>query len=162
MEQSKKRFSLSGVAALCMFAVFSAAVLLTLLGGAGAYSRLTQRNQDRYESRTALQYVATKLRQAPGPEAVEVAPFGDGDALLIAENVDGIPCLTRIYCHDGWLMELFSLADGSFAPEDGEKLLPMAHLRLHREGSLVTVRLTDAQGAAQELKLSIRGSEVHP
>lgn len=162
MEHSKKKFSLSGVVALLMFALFSAAVLLTLLAGTGAYSRLTQRNQDSYESRTALQYMATKLRQAPGLGAVTVAPFGDGDALMIAENMDGIPCLTRIYCYDGWLMELFSLADGSFSPEDGEKLVPMARLSLDLEHALITVRLTDAQGTVQETKLYMRGSEVQP
>ena len=128
-----------------------------LLGGANIYRRLTQRNEHGYDSRTCVQYIATKLRQAPTPEAVTVTAFGDGDGLIIAETIGDCAYLTRIYCHDGWLMELFTAAGGTFAPEDGEKVLPLRSLSAEQNGSLIHVRLTASDNTLRELTLYIRG-----
>ena len=99
MKQQIQMRSLSTVAALLVLAVFAVGILSVLLGGVNAYTRLTQRDQAAYESRSAAQYLATKLRQTSGSEAVSVAPFGDGQALVIAEVVEGDMYLTRIYCY---------------------------------------------------------------
>ena len=149
--------SLSALAALLTFALFAIGILSVLLGGANVYRRLTQRDQHSYDSRTCAQYIATKLRQAPSPGAVAIAPFGDGDSLFITETIGDSTYLTRIYCHTGWLMELFTVADGAFAPEDGEKILPLQSLSLSRDGTLISIHLTDPDNSSQLLTLHIRG-----
>ena len=111
-----------GLAALLVLAVFAVGILGTLLGGAGIYQRLTWRDQTAFNSRTCAQYIATRVRQASG--TVEVACFGGVDALVIPESIQGETYLTRVYCYDSWLMELFAAESGSFEPQDGEKLLP--------------------------------------
>lgn len=155
----KKERSVSGLAALLVFAVFAVGILFVLLSGAQAYQRITERDRVSYDSRTCIQYLATKLRQADRPEAVSVAPFGSGDALLIVQQYGEDVYLTRVYCHDGWLMELFTVAEGSFSPEDGEKILPLAGLSLRQSGNLITATVTDETGAPLQLKLLIRGGE---
>ena len=162
MKQQIQMRSLSTVAALLVLAVFAVGILSVLLGGVNAYTRLTQRDQAAYENRSAAQYLATKLRQTSGSEAVSVAPFGDGQALVIAEVVEGDMYLTRIYCYKGWLMELYSAA-GDFALEDGEKLLPLKSLELQLEGRLLTAVYTAHDGKTQTQTLWIRGTgEVSP
>ena len=158
MTDQTKEHSLSTLAALLMFALFAIGILSVLLGGANVYRRLNQRGQKSYDSRTCAQYIATKLRQAPAPDAVAVAPFGDGDALLITEIIEGETYLIRVYCHDGWLMELFTISNGVFAPEDGEKILPLQKLTLSLDGSLISVSLTDSDTVSEQLTLHIRGS----
>lgn len=158
MRNQAKERSLSALAALLTFALFAIGILSVLLGGANVYRQLNQRDQKSYDRRTCAQYIATKLRQAPAPEAVAIAPFGDGDALLITETIKEDTYLTRVYCHNGWLMELFTISDGEFAPEDGEKILPLQELSLSLDGSLISVSLTDTDGLSQHLKLHIRGS----
>ncbi len=157
MKSFNKERSLSALAALLTFALFAIGILSVLLGGANVYKRLTQRDTRSYDSRTCAQYIATKLRQAPAPGAVAVAPFGDGDGLFITETIGDSDYLTRVYCHNGWLMELFTVANGEFAPEDGEKILPLRSLSLTCDGSLVCVRLTDLDNTSQLLTLHIRG-----
>lgn len=159
MNTDKKERSISGLAALLVFAVFAVGILFVLLSGAQAYQRITERDRISYDSRTCIQYLATKLRQADCPEHVSVASFGSGDALQIAQQYGEDVYLTRVYCHDGWLMELFTVADGSFAPEDGEKILPLAQLTLRQSGNLITAALTDETGAPLQLKLLVRGGE---
>ena len=162
MKQKIQMRSLSIVAALLVLSVFAVGILSVLLGGVNAYTRLTERSQAAFESRSAAQYLATKVRQLSGSEAVSVAPFGDGQALVIADEVEGDMYLTRIYCHEGWLMELYS-APGEFALEDGEKLLPMEHLELTLEGRQLTAVYTAEDGRQQTQALWIRGTgEVSP
>ena len=160
MKSFNKEHSLSALAALLTFALFAVGILSVLLGGANVYKRLTQRDTKSYDSRTCAQYITTKLRQAPAPDAVTVAPFGDGDGLFITETIGDSAYLTRVYCYDGWLMELFTVANGEFSPEDGEKILPLRSLALTCDGSLISVRLTDLDNVSQQLTLHIRGGTM--
>ena len=143
-----------GLAAFLVLAVFAVGVLGTLLGGAGIYRRLTERDRASYDSRTCLQYIVTRVRQAPGE--VEIAAFGDGDALVIPDVIENKTYLTRVYCWDGWLMELFTEEDGLFSPEDGEKLLPAQGIALELDNGLLKVMLTDAAGDVHSLYLNGR------
>ena len=130
---------MTSAAALLMLAVFAVSILGVLLGGAGIYQRLTLRGHESYNSRTCIQYFATKLRQAPGTVTVE--EFGDGDALFLRERIGERDYVTRIYCYDGWLMELFTLDSSGFAPEDGEKILPLEALSITGQQKLLTIQV---------------------
>ena len=158
MREHSHRQSISTLAALLLLGVFGVSILSVLLTGAGTYRRLIQRDQLSYDRRTCAQYVATKVRQAPSPDAVAVSRFDDSDALVIHGEVDGTAYLTRVYCHDGWLMELFTAAGGDFAPEDGEKILPADSLILTQSGSLLQADIVHGDETAQVV-LYLRGGE---
>ena len=153
-ERSGKR-SISGLAAALLLCVFALMILSVLLSGAGAYQRLTVRGEENYDSRSCAQYVATKLRQAPSAESVELRTFGGSDCLCITEEIEGAEYITRVYCHDGWIRELFTLAEGDFAPEDGEKILEAEALELSLENELVRVTVTG--GSSAEFFVGLRG-----
>lgn len=162
MKDYKSERSVSTVAAVLLLAVFAAGVLGVLLGGAKSYRRLTQRDAAAYDSRTCTQYLVTKLRQSPESGSVQIVSFGDGSALLIPHTVDGEDYMTRIYCHDGWLMELYSIADGEFSPEDGEKILPASDLTITLQQDLLVIGITDGNKQALQMKVSLRGGEELP
>jgi len=128
-----------------LLGIFAVSILSALLAGAGVYSRLTRRGDHAYDSRTGLQYVATKVRQASAPDAIQVTDFGGVDALTVIEQVDGEDYATRIYCYDGWLMELFCAAQSDFVPEDGERMLRAQSLELEWRGGLLHVQLVQEQ-----------------
>jgi len=152
MEQKNARF-LSTLAALLTLAVFAVSVLSVLLGGAQAYRRLTRRDQAVYNSRTCAQYLTMKLRQAPGP--VSLSSFGDGDAIALFQTIGNRDYVVRIYCHEGWLMELFCLAGAEFAPEDGEQVLPGSRLSVAENGGLLELTMLDGSGQKVELMLAL-------
>lgn len=159
MRKFLKNGSLSGLVALLTFVLFAISILFVLLNGAGVYRRLTQRDQHSYDNRTCAQYVATKMRQAPSPTAISADTFGVVDSLLISQNIEGSEFVTRIYCYENWLMELFTLADGDFLPEDGEKILPLGSLSVSQDGTVFSFVLTDTEGNTQHLKISARGGD---
>lgn len=159
MKDYKRERSVATAAALLLFAVFAVGVLCVLLGGAQSYRRLTLLDAAAYDSRTCAQYLTSKLRQAPEAGGVQIAAFGDGDALVIPQTVDGEDYVTRIYCHKGWLMELYSIAEGEFSPEDGEKVLPASGLTVARQQDLLLMEITDGNGQNLRMKVALRGWE---
>ena len=153
----KERYAkITEVLALLTLAVFALCVLLVLLTGAGTYRNLVDRSGESHARRTALGYLTTRVRQA---ETVELAAFQGCEALVLGETVQGERYVTRIYCHEGWLMELFSTADGTFTPEDGEKILPLRAMSLTHQDGTVTAALTDEAGVTRSVTIYLRGGE---
>jgi len=159
MKDKGRKNSISAPAALVLFGVFAVCVLAVLLSGAKAYRRITERDARTYDSRTCAQFIATKLRQAPAPDAVALSDFGSSDAIEIRESINGEEYITRLYCHDGWLMELFTAADGEFSPEDGEQILPARSLSLSEESGLISVTVIDGSGSEIQQYLFLRGGQ---
>lgn len=164
MKQQGKKLNVSGLLTLLLFAVFGVCILSVLLTGADAYQRLRERDQSSYSRRTVTQYIATKVRQADGMGKVYAASFdgvrGEGDTLFLEEEIDGTVYCTRIYCHDGYIRELFAEARGEFSPEDGEKILEAEEARFALENGLLTVEISLAEGEREELSLFLRSGEV--
>ncbi len=143
------------LSALLMFALLALCILAVLLGGARIYRRLNLRDQQSYNSRTCTQYIATRVRQAPNPDGVYVAPFGDGEALCIGQHIRGQAYVTRVYCHDGWLMELFTVDGDGFLPENGEKIMPVEAFSVAVEDGLLTARIS-VDGVFDQVLLHLR------
>lgn len=156
MKHSRKR-SVSEPAALVLILVFAAVVLGTLLTGASAYERLVERGSDSFDNRTCVQYLTTKIRQVPSPDSVQLSDFGDEDCLVIWEQIGSETYQTRIYCHNGWLMELFTVVGNDFAPEDGEKIMPMDNLSIEQSGAILRFDIADGDGTDSTFLLTVRG-----
>lgn len=159
MRERSGKHSISGLAALVLLGVFAAGILTVLLSGARAYQRLTERDAQSYDSRTCMQYLATKVRQAPAPGSFVLSDFGEGDSFLIKEVVNGEEYWTQVYCYDGWLMELFTAADAGLSPEDGEKILPVQSLSASLSNDLLRLQVVDGNGVETALMLALRGGE---
>ena len=154
MDQNEEK--ISGLAALLLFAVFAVCVMLVLLTGAKIYERLVQRDQAVYDCRTAVNYLAAKIRQS---DQVNWISEKDNEMLVITEEIEGMVYETRIYCHEGWLYELFTIGGGENLPEEGIMVLPAEKLWVSVENGFVCVVITDAKGNEQELKLSLRSGK---
>ncbi len=159
MKNERRGTKIQHLAALLLFSVLTACLLFVLLGGARIYRSVTERGQESFDRRTASQYLATRVRQADAAGVLRTERFGGGTALVISEQIDGERYETRIYCHDGWLRELFSEAGYDAAPEDGEMLLPLAGLELTLENGLLRAKLRESGGREEELWLACRSGK---
>ena len=154
----RKERTVSTVAALAVLMVFAVSILSALLAGAGAYQRLTSRHQTAYESRTAAQYLATKVRQAESSSAVAIGEIDGLQALKITRFIDSEVYVTWVYCRDGYLMELFCAENAGLAAADGEKLMPMKSMAFSLEDGLLTAKLS-MENATQQVVISVRGAK---
>lgn len=155
MRRRISQHHMSGLLMLLLFGIFAACVLTVLLTGARAYRGLTQRDQAAFDRRTCAQYIAARVRQADVTDGVTVTPFGDAMALTITQ--DGF--VTWVYWHDGYLTELYTLADGSLSPEDGTQIMPLESLSLNMEDGLLTAEVGNADGSTDTLRLALRCGE---
>jgi len=142
---------IDGLIALLLFGVFSVCILAVLLTGADAYRRLTDRDQAAFDRRTCLQYIATRVRQADRKDGVSVADFNGVNALVFS---DGDGYITRVYCHDGYIKELYADESVDLTLEAGEPIMEADPLDFSMEDG----RLTVASGE-DRLVLSLRSGE---
>lgn len=157
MRRQETKHHMDGLLMLLLFGVFAVCVLIVLLTGARAYRGLTDRDRAAYDRRTCVQYIATKVRQGDARGAVCVEDFHGENALRLNDSEAG--CVTRLYCYDGWLMELYAFADGELEPQDGERIMPLEGLELSLEEGLLTAEIRSGEGVTDTLRLSLRSEE---
>lgn len=155
-----KQWKLTDLISLVVFGIFAICILLVLLTGAGVYRDLVGRGEEYYQRRTAAQYLTTRVHQADANGGIAVEDFGGRDALVLREEIRGRTYLTRVYCRDGFLRELFTAETGSVSPEDGEKILEVRELSLSLEKGMLTARITLPDGSVEDLILYLRSGEV--
>ena len=156
MKKRTTEYHFAGLAALLLFGVFAACIALVLLVGADAYRRLVTRDGAVHNRSTCMQYVATRVRQAEGPDRVSVEEFGGVNALALTDSVG---CVTRVYYLDGYIMELYTNVDNILSPKAGEKVIEAGGLDFSMEDGLLTITLIDSEGEQSTLRLSVRGGE---
>lgn len=158
MKKRETRAHIEGLLVLVLFGIFAVCILAVLLTGAGAYGRLVDRQQASYEERTVPQYIATKIRRADVAGAVSVGDFCGVEALELTELPDR-EYVTRIYCYDGYLRELFSTATGSFEPDAGEKIMKAQQVDFALDETCLNVVVTGTDGNKTEVKLTLRSKK---
>lgn len=157
MKNEQKQLKMGSLLALMVFGVFAACLLFLLLTGADVYQKMRQRDTATYESRTAVQYMTTRVRQADRAERITAEMFDGLDALVLLEEIDGETYETKLYCYDGWLTELYAAADSDLSPADGEKILELRELELSLQDGLLQAKLTLPDGREESLSLQLRG-----
>ena len=138
----EKRSNLTEFLSLAVFALFALCLFGVLLTGAKVYRNLVDQGSESYADRTAARYLSTRVRQS---RAVSVEDFQGCPALVSREEIDGRTYVTRVYCYDGYLRELFCAESADLSPEDGEKVLEAEHFSLSLEEELLTVVVDDTQ-----------------
>lgn len=126
--------------------------LNVLLTGAKAYKTLTERAETSHAYRVAVRYLTTRFHQAP---RVQVEDFCGLQALTIPEEIDGKNYLTRIYCHEGQVRELFSGEQTPVSPDDGEPVLEAQGLTFSIREGILWVEITHYDGKVQQLLLNL-------
>jgi len=156
MKNEQKQLKMGSLLALMVFGVFAACLLFLLLTGADVYQKMRQRDTATYESRTAVQYMTTRVRQADRAESITAEAFDGLDALVLLEEIEGETYETKLYCYDGWLTELYAAAGSDLSPAAGEKILELKALELSLEDGLLQAKLTLPDGREEELSLQLR------
>lgn len=156
MGEQIKKSNISGILVLLVFAAFMVSVLLVLLTGADVVQKLTERDQDSYDRRTAARYLTTRTRQADYAGGISVRSFGGEDAIVYMEEIEGTCYETLVYCYDGYLREMFVEAGMEQAAEFGEKIIPMASFRVDDCESYLQAELELMDGQREIVTIYLR------
>ena len=122
---------------LCLFGFCA---ILSVIAGARVYRGVVLRGAAADDSRRAVRYLSTRMHQSLEP--AEVGTFGELPALILREQVAGQWYITRIYCYEGYLRELYTPESGEFSPADGEKLFPLTDLTFQDSEDFLRITVT--------------------
>ena len=89
-----------------LFCVFAAAAFILVMIGIRAYENTVAHMQDTFSTRTAVSYVAEKLRQHDAAGSVELGQVEDLPALVLYDRLGSDTYLTYIYADSDTLYEL--------------------------------------------------------
>lgn len=159
MREHTKGFQINGILVLVLFGIFAISILAVLLTGAGAYRRLTERGQKEYTVRTIPQYMSTRVRQADVSGAVRIDYLDGVKVLALTEEINGTVYVTRIYCHDGYIRELFAEQSIVLEPSDGECIMEAEQMDISLENGVLDIRIL-AGGEETWIHLVLRSKEV--
>lgn len=106
---------------LLLFCIFSICAFSLVIIGAGVYENSASSMEQNFEGRTALAYVAEKVRQN---DAGALICVHDNILQITTEDDDGSYTL-YIYEYEGFLRELFTRTELPFHEEAGQPLLPV-------------------------------------
>lgn len=152
MNLPKRKYSWQVLLSLLLLCLFTAAALMVVVFGARVYKNSVAGAKENFDRRTAVSYLAEKVRQFDTAGAVSVLPLGDGDALVLNQSLDAGDYATWIYLYDGSLREVMAPAGAAPQPESGQKILPLTQLRIEKVGdSALRVSTVGESGAASEL-----------
>ena len=153
------------LAVLLLLCVFSVAILSLLLTGAKSYRGLTQSGKAVQDSQTAALYLSNRIFQAESKDSLDTESHGSVQCLCIYEQAGGQCYVTRVYCYDGWIRELYSAADVDFDPKAGEKVIKAQALSFSKEPAdqglayLIWAELTTEEGT-QKLPFAWKGAYI--
>jgi len=160
MKIREKKNRMESLTVLFIFAVFAFCVLLLILTGAGIYREVTEKNAINYEWRTRVQYLTTRIRQADSNGSLQIGKFGENDAVILSEELDGEIYYTYVYCYDGYLRELFTAADSGLQPGDGDRILKAQEMKAEKKDHILEIEIRAEDGSNRSLKLFLRSGNT--
>jgi hypothetical protein len=162
MKSEIKKPNISSIFPMLTFIVLAACIVLVLIMGARLYKRSNERDEADYYHRTVTSYVSTRVSQSAVEgrffvgDFYEGKPSEKGNTLFFTEELGGELYVTRLYCHDGGLYELFSPASADLDPEAGERVLPLESIDFTIEGGLLLADIVFDDGESLTLRMSLR------
>ena len=159
MSERKKRqrppMRIQNVLIFLLLAVFAvSAIFLTALS-----ARVYHDTVAGSERNTAARIVAAIIRGAARSEDAGTASVREEAGvrtLVFSDRYDGEVYLRRLFCADGFLMESLVAEDQEFDPETGETLAEISSFDAELKGSLLTARVTMADGTEETVEVCLR------
>ncbi len=146
---------------LSLLCVFTVCGLVVVYMGVSVYQNTTQNMGEAFSERTAMAYIAKKMRQNDASGAISLTEIEGQTALTITQQQGDACYCTYIYYANGYLQELY--AKDTFAPtlSAGQALIAIDGLSFtqNADGTL-TITILQTDGDAQNLILALQSETV--
>ncbi len=134
-----KHFSFSEIASnFLLLILFCGALLAVVLSGTKIYQGISANLDKQFSTTTCLNYITAKVRHYDANGGVTVEKFGNGNALVLTEDINGEVYATYLYCYEDSLMELFCSMDSDFDETYGEKVMAMDNVEFSLKNNILS------------------------
>ena len=147
------------VVILGMFAISS--LFLTNVG-IQVYHNIVRSNNDNFELRTSLNYVATRIRQKDNINGVSITQKDGVDVLTLSyiSKSTGYLYHVYIYYYDGYLREHLCLDGDPYELIYGFEMVEAKDFSFRLDGNVLTLSAENEAGDREELVMTMRSGEV--
>lgn len=142
---------------IILLAVFFIALLLSLVCGVLVYKHVTNLQTAANTQREGLELICNVVRANDSTGSVAVGNGPEGKALVIVEALSTGNYETRIYLHDGKIVQEYSLAESPYTPEKASTITESGTFSFSYANGLLNVE-TD-QGSAEIALRHLQGGE---
>ena len=146
--------SAKGIAPVLLFALFVVLLLLVLAMGLRSFAAEVTASNASKDARLSVGFIANTVRGLDSTGFVRTGEGPEGKALVLVEHVSVGDFETRIYKHDGNLVQEYAPADAPYSPEAAVAMFPTEKFEFFVERGMLTVD-TD-QGDASVALRSVR------
>ena len=129
-----------------LFALFVIALLLAVVAGTNVYRNLNDVRSGADEARLGLTLLDNNVRANDAADAIAAGTGPEGRSLVLVERLDSGTYETRIYRHEGNIVEEYALADAAYTPEKAVVICPSDVFDFSYGNGLLTI--TTDQGSA--------------
>ena len=144
---------------ISLFCVFAVCALLVVSTGVQAYRSTALYLEDTYSARTALSYVAEKIRQHDAAGRVALTQLDGVNAVLLTDEIDGNVYETYIYPDGGWLCELSVRQGTAVSAHMGQQILRVDGFSIEEAGGgFLRFTAPDSRGRTYSFLLHLRSS----
>ncbi len=146
---------------LSLLCVFAACGLAVVFIGIQVYQGTEENMSDAFAARTAMAYVAKKVRQNDVSDAISLTEIEGVDALMITQQAGEDTYCTYIYSYNGYLCELY--AKGSFSPTlaAGQSLIAVDEFdAAWGEYGTLCITITQSNGESSSLMLALQSDDM--
>ena len=134
-----------------LFALFVIALLLAIVAGTNVYRNLNDVRSGADEARLGLTLLANNVRANDAADTIAAGTGPEGRSLVLVERLDSGTYETRIYRHEGNIVEEYALADAAYTPEKAVVICPSDVFDFSYGNGLLTIT-TDQGSAAVALR----------
>lgn len=114
---SQGGFSPANLFAMLLFAVLAIALFLALVAGTSVYRHIFDDDQSTADLRRGTSLVSNTLRAVDAPNTVTSADGPEGPALVLVEHLETGTFETRLYLHEGWIVQEYAVEGAEYNPD---------------------------------------------
>ncbi len=154
MHLRQKRHSIDSLFTFLLLIVFSMFTLILAGTGAAVYKNSAAHLEENYTSRTAVAYVAEKIRQHDLSDSIWLTDVEQHPALALRTTAEEAEFITYIYFYDGFLCELFIRAESEPSAALGSRLVELSSFEI-RESEPQLFCITAVSPEGNELSMTV-------
>ncbi len=138
-----------------LLAVFFSALLMALTCGVNVYRKVSDIQTANSSMREGLELIQNLVRSNDASESIAFGDGPEGRSLVIVQHLDSGTYETRVYLHEGRIVQEYSLAGSAYTPDKASVICSSNTFSFSYEDGLLSVS-TD-QGTAEIALRSLQG-----
>ncbi len=152
-----KAWMVNFISIIVTLGIFGISCLLLANIGIRVYKNVVLANDNNFELRTSLSYVATKIRQTDTVGYPKKEQKDGVDVLVLGEEIEGNMFETLIFHKDGSLYEIYQEAGAEYELDYGQETMEIENFSVQLTSTgLVTLTAMNHAGDQESLTVSLR------